>query len=88
MDDRFLLICRQNYFDKVTPLYLEFAGFLQEGQYLIALWAAHMMVEYGSPEKELRTQAHNVIKQYTNNPLEPTIAEQERDWIETYIGSL
>jgi hypothetical protein len=113
MDDRFLLICRQNYFDKVTPagrssyskegyqkvvelakiyfekgLYSEFAGFFQEGQYLIALWAAHMIVEYSSAGNELRAQALNVIKQYTDNPLAPTIAEEERDWIETNIGNL
>jgi hypothetical protein len=104
--DSYLLHCKENYFDKVTPsnklspnkegykkiveiakkyfekgAYLDFASFFRESQYFIALWTAHMIVEYGSPSNELRMEAINVIKKYSENPLAPKVAEEEQDWI-------
>jgi hypothetical protein len=65
--------------------YLVFAGFFQEGQYFIALWAAHMLVEYGSPDQELMIEAINVIKRYTENPLAPGVADEEKQWITVFF---
>jgi hypothetical protein len=106
MSDSYLLQCRQNYFDNITPSnissrekegykkivaiakdyfnrgdYKEFSGFFREGQYFIALWAAHMIIEYGSPSNDLRIEAIDVIKKYSDNPLAPEVAEEEREWI-------
>ncbi len=52
-----------------------------EGQYLISLWTAHMIIEYGSPDKELEKLAIDVIKSHTENPLAPKVSEEERNWI-------
>ena len=61
--------------------YIEFAGFFQEGQYFIPLWAAHMLLEYGSPSEGLIEASINVIKRYSDNPLAPDVAGEERDWL-------
>lgn len=105
--DDFLIICRQNYFDKVTPgneenklkpgyqklvdiaggyfkqnSYEKFAGFFQEGQYFVALWAAHLMLEYGTPSRNFMFAALDVIRAYSDNPLAPGVAQEERDWLD------
>jgi len=69
----------KEYFEKGE--YIEFAGFFQEGQYLIPLWAAHMLLEYGYPSADLIDASINVIKRYSNNPLAPDVADEERDWL-------
>jgi len=104
--DSYLLQCKENYFDQITPsnkssrnkegykkivdiakkyfekgAYIDFAGFFQEGQYFIALWTAHMIVEYGAPSYELKMEALTVIKKYSDNPLAPKVAGEELDWI-------
>jgi hypothetical protein len=107
LGDQFLLACKQNYFDRVTPSnilsrpkegykrvesiakeyfkrgeYSEFAGFFQESQYFIPIWAAHMLLQYGTPDRDLKIASLNVIKNYTDNPLAPEVAQEEKDWIE------
>ena len=32
----------------------EFAGYFMEGQYLIPLWTAHLLIEYGQPHPDLK----------------------------------
>lgn len=61
--------------------YDEFAGFFMEGQYFIQLWAAHLILEYGSPTEDLKIRSISVIKKYSNNPLAPEVAKEERQWI-------
>lgn len=59
----------------------EFAGFFQEGQYFIALWAAHLIVEYSKPDENLKNEALQIIRTYSNNPLAPDVAEEEKEWL-------
>ena len=107
--DEFLITCKKNYFDKVTPSnkesrhkegyqrlvaiakeyfsnneYGKFAGFFQEGQYFIALWAAHLILEYGTGVQEINIAALNVIKKYSDNPLAEDVANEEKQWLELY----
>lgn len=63
--------------------YNDFAGYLMEGQYLISLWAAHMLVEYGGPGDEFKAAAIETIKDYSNSQLTPTVAGEERRWLDT-----
>ena len=109
--DRFLMLCKQNYLNEITPAtntrrdklgyrnlvdiakeyfrkneYNEFAGFFQEGQYFISLWAAHLLLEYGEPSKELSAKALNIIETYSNNPLAPEVAKEEAEWLVKNIG--
>lgn len=104
--DEFLLTCKQNRFDNITPAntsnyskegyikivdiakayfkkgkYKEFSDFFQEGHYLIPLWAAHMLIEYGIPSKNLKLEAMRIIKEYSDNPLAPEVAEEEKEWL-------
>lgn len=106
MNESFLIVCRQNYFEGVTPSgslnhkkegykkivqiakeffkngeYTSFADYFQEGQYLVALWAAHMLIEYGNPGKELMIAAFNIIKEYSDNPLAPNVSKEESAWL-------
>ena len=109
--DEFLLTCKKNFFDKVTPSnkesrqkegykrlvaiakeyfshneYAKFTGFFQEGQYFVALWAAHLVLEYGTGNQETILSAMNIIKEYSDNPLEENVANEEKRWLEANDG--
>jgi hypothetical protein len=58
-----------------------------EGQYFINLWAAHLMLEYGKPNKSQKEQCLEIIKRYTDNPLAPEAAIEEKIWLENYCKS-
>lgn len=61
--------------------YEDFLGYFMEGQYLISLWAAHMLIEYGDLNKKLGVIAMNKIKTYIDNPLAPGVATEEQEWL-------
>lgn len=111
ISDRFLIFCKQIYFDKITPSsnlvyekgksrelvyiakeyfkkgqYKEFAGFLQESQYFIDLWTAHLLLEFGDPPKELVSLALRTIIDYSNNPLANEVADEETNWLRNNIS--
>jgi hypothetical protein len=67
------------YFD--NGRYDDFAGYFVEGQYFISLWAAHMLVEYGHPNEELMSVAIKTIIDYSQNPLAPEVADEEKQWM-------
>jgi len=77
----YLLQCKANYFDNITPSnkdgydklgyhklveiakeYFEnggleiFAGFFQEYQYIVDLWTAHLIIEYGNPNEAIKNK--------------------------------
>lgn len=74
-----IVLYAQEYFNKNN--YNEFAGYLMEGQYFIALWAAHLLLEYGEPNEDLTRIAIKTIIRYSDNPLAPNVAEEERLWL-------
>jgi hypothetical protein len=61
----------------------EFSGFFQEPQYLVNLWTAHLLIEYGHPSSILKGQALVIIKRYSEGALDPRLADEEKKWIET-----
>ena|SRR5688572_9652449 len=61
--------------------YEEFANFLQEGQYFVALWAAHLIIDFGKPDKIIEDKALEIIKDYSTHPLFLEVAEEEKNWI-------
>ncbi|MFP5041654.1 hypothetical protein [Parasediminibacterium sp. JCM 36343] len=61
--------------------YEAFTGFFYESQYFIALWAAHLILEEGSPDKGLAARCIKLIENYTNNPLAPEVAKEETEWL-------
>jgi len=69
----------KQYFDDYR--YDEFASAFIEGQYLISLWTAHLLLEYGKPNKELTAAAIKIIENYSDNPLSPEVAKEEREWL-------
>ncbi|HEV3413407.1 MAG TPA: hypothetical protein VG101_13075 [Puia sp.] len=62
--------------------YEYFAGFFQEGQYFIELWAAHMLLEYGRPNQKLASFSLAIIKKYSHSQISPDVAEQETSWLQ------
>jgi hypothetical protein len=62
----------------------DFEGFLMEGQYLIQLWAAHLILEYGTPTEKLKQRCFEEIEKYSKNTLSPKIAVQESNWLVYY----
>jgi hypothetical protein len=75
----------KSYFDK--NLYNDFASYFMEGQYLIQLWTAHLILEYGHPNEQLKNKCIDEIKKYADSSLLPEVSEQERRWLETYKNS-
>jgi hypothetical protein len=78
-----LIEIAQTYFD--NNQYKEFAGYLMEGQYLIPLWTAHLILEYGQPPADLKERCLEIITDYTDNPLAPEVATEERKWLDNYM---
>ena len=79
---KILIEIAQSYFDK--NLYNDFALYFMEGQYLIELWTAHLILEYGQPKEALKRRCIEAIEKYADNVLLPEVATQERRWLEVY----
>ncbi len=62
----------------------EFSHYLMEGQYLVQLWTAHFILEYGTPDKELTKACLKEIENYSQIERLPEVATQERDWLNQY----
>lgn len=58
-----------------------FAGFFQEGQYFIQLWAAHLLIEYGKPSQDIIKSAIGIIKDYADNSSSPEVSKEEQQWL-------
>lgn len=68
----------KDYFE--TARLKDFKGFLQEYQYNINLWTAHMILEYGSTDSQLRLEALKIIGRYSESLLDPELAAEEKQW--------
>jgi hypothetical protein len=53
-----------------------------EVQYLVDLWTAHLIIEYGSPSEQLKMECYEIIKRYSATPLNEAIAAEEKLWLE------
>jgi hypothetical protein len=75
---------------EIATLYFEqgfeerFAEYFGEYQYLINLWAAHLLLEYGKPSENLKERCLEIIVRYSETPLSPELALQEKMWLQTY----
>ena len=59
----------------------EFSNFFMESQYLVNLWAAHLILEFGKPSKDIESEAIEIIKRYSNTPLDEELAKEESEWL-------
>ncbi|RDC58441.1 hypothetical protein DU508_00080 [Pedobacter chinensis] len=62
----------------------EFADFFQGDQYFIELWTAHIIIEYGKPDIKLKEQCIEIIKKYSNNPLDIKVSKEEKEWLKKH----
>lgn len=67
--------------------YDEFESFFMEGTYLIPLWTAHLILEFGQANDSLKEKCLKVISEYTDNPLAPIAAKQEQVWLDNYFSA-
>lgn len=58
-----------------------FSSFFQESQYLVNLWTAHFILKYASPDDKLKRKSIEVIKNYSDTPLAPKLAAEEKAWL-------
>ena len=76
---------------EIAKLYIDnnlqdsFSGYLTEGHYFVQLWTAHLILEYGQPDTKLKKLCLDQILKYTNNPLAPEVAIQEKMWLDNYL---
>jgi hypothetical protein len=75
-----LITIAQTYFE--INQYEEFSGFFMEGQYLIHLWTAHLILEYGQPSADLKERCLKIITEYIDNPLAPEVTIEEKKWLD------
>ena len=62
-----------------------FAQYMMESQYLIQLWTAHLLLEYGNPSHNLQQKCINQIIEYSDNPLAREIENEEKLWLNNYF---
>ncbi len=62
-------------------LHDNFAGYLMEYQYLVQLWTAHLILEFGNPDDNLIKVCLNEIIKYSKTPLDLTLAKEETKWL-------
>lgn len=62
----------------------EFSSYLMEYQYLVQLWTAHLILEYGNPDSELIKDCLDEIENYSTTPLDTALAIQEKNWLNNY----
>ena len=63
----------------------KFSGYLMEDHYFVSLWTAHLILEYGQPDENLKKLCLNEINKYSDNPLAPDVAIQEKKWLANYL---
>lgn len=106
----YLIKCRENYYNGITPSNSEsktnsaykqlrevafdiikregvefFSGYFQEGYYLVDLWTAHILIEHFEIEDEIEQQCLRIIKDYSDNPLNPSVSLEEQKWLEENV---
>lgn len=62
----------------------EFLKFFAEYQYCVNLWTAHLVLEYGNPNKEEKERALKIIERYSETPLNEKLAMEEKQWLINY----
>ena len=77
-----LIQIAKTHFD--AGLYDSFLAYFKESRYLIQLWAAHLILEYGKPADEIKEQCLDIISQYISNSATPEIAFIQMRWLENY----
>jgi len=58
----------------------EYKSFFQEYQYLVSLWTAHMILEHGNPDSELKAECIEIIMRYTNSH-NIELVNEEKQWL-------
>ncbi len=66
--------------------YNEFIWLFRESQYLVNLWAAHLLIEFGNPTEKDRLSSLKIISRYSKTPLNPELAEEETKWLNNYTS--
>ena len=65
--------------------YKEFAGFFMEAQYLVNLWTAHLILEFGAPDDNLIDTCIDIIKEYSEGSLDQQVTSQEKKWLDDFL---
>lgn len=65
-----------------------FISFFQEYQYCVNLWTAHLIIEFGNPNKKIKQEALEIIKRYSETPLNLELAKEEKNWLLEYESKM
>ena len=65
-----------------------FERFLGKSQYFVDLWSAHMVLEHGQPEDDLKKRSTDVVRKYARGCMNPEVIAEEKTWLATHdMGS-
>jgi len=59
----------------------DFTGFFMESQYLVNLWSAHLLLDFGVPNEKQVSQDMDIVKRYSTTSLNEELANEEREWL-------
>lgn len=57
------------------------AYYFTHEDFLIDLWCAHFVLEYGSPSGYIKQKAIDVINKYAQKSFRVKLAQEEKDWL-------
>ena len=81
-DYKFLVNIAKDYFDNNKEV--TFSEFFKEGQYFIELWAAHLILEYGNPDFQMKKRCLEIIEKYSTSTMDEIVAKEESDFLKSY----
>ena len=59
-----------------------FSYFLSEGQYLVALWTAHIILHIVNANVKIVKDSIDTIKEYADNLLNLKVSKEEQEWLD------
>ncbi|HTJ14738.1 MAG TPA: hypothetical protein VL547_22020 [Dinghuibacter sp.] len=54
---------------------------LGKSQYFVDLWSAHMLLEHGQLDEDLKKKSTDVIKRYARGCMNPEVIAEEKSWL-------
>ncbi|WP_256013806.1 hypothetical protein [Desertivirga xinjiangensis] len=75
----------KSYFE--ANMYDQLAEYISESRYLIRLWSAYLILEYGRPEPDLRARCLEIIKVYLQSDSVSEEALGLGEWYRNYLKS-
>ena len=69
-----------------ADLYEPLIQYLHEGRYLIDLWSAYLILQYGEPDISIKISCIQKIENVLNSP-EHALSQQQQEFLKTFLST-